>query len=254
MGELQLDHQIPLHLRTLAPKQVGGWERLKRVKWKKTWALRLDGYVVICCNTSSPNSMHLACQYHVKHSLQNCRCFLCRSWCVWLVAISPQPCLRPFSFFSWVPLLSWHPYFPLLPFHCVWRLCFHVLGSLLFLSMLHTPASCPCQFTCLLAFLACAHHPCPISVKGFTQNGRTDQALCPAFCPLYRRGPPVCFFLSLYTAVPLFLCLCPPLPGMAEPLLPCLSFMGPPGPDRCGGGGGDWRKALTAEKLSGWST
>lgn len=130
-----------------------------------------------------------------------------------------------------------------LVFSCTWLLALLVHAP--------HPSSFPRQFTCLLAFLACAYHPCPISVKGFTQNARTDQALCPAFCPLYRRGPPVCFFLSLYTAVPLFLCLCPPLPGMAEPLLPCLSFMGPPGPDRCGGGGGDWRKALTAEKLSG---
>lgn len=107
--------------------------------------------------------MHLACQYHVKHSLQNCPCFLCRSWCVWLVAISPQPWFLPFSFFSWVPLLSWHPYFPLLPSHCVWHLCFHVLGSLLFLFMLHTPASFPCQFTCLLPFWLVLTTPAPLA-------------------------------------------------------------------------------------------
>lgn len=129
-----------------------------------------------------------------------------------------------------------------LVFPCTWFLAI----------LVHAPHPCliPLPIYLSAPFLACAHHPCPISVKGFTQNGRKDQARCPAFCPLYPRGPPVCFFLSLYTAVPLFLCLCPPLPWMDEPLLPCLSFMGPPGPDRCGGGGGDWRKSLTAEKLS----
>lgn len=148
MGELQLDHQIPLHLRILAPKQVGGWERLKRVKWKKTWALRLDGYVVICCNTS--NSMHLACQYHVKHSLQNCRCFLCRSWCVWLVAISLQPCLLPFSFFSWVPLFHDTLTFPF--FH------FTVCDTCVFM-YLAPCSSCPCS-TPLLISLPIYLSPC----------------------------------------------------------------------------------------------
>lgn len=217
MSKWQLDDQIPLCLRIVTPKQVDGWVRLKGMKRERTRALGLDVYVKACCNTNWLLPHQIACTLLASTTSKAASktacvfCELCRSWCVWLVAISMQPYLLPFSFFSWVTLLSWHPSFSFLPFHCVWHLCFHVLGPLLFLFMLHTPAPFPCQFTCLLAFLACAHHPCPISVKGFQQNGRKDQALCPVFCPLpealLSASFCLCAWLSLFfcVSVPCFL-------------------------------------------------
>lgn len=209
MDKLQLDHQILLCLRILAPKQVGGRERLRGWNGKEPgfgarWLC--DGLLQYQLTSSSQNSMHLACQYRDKHSLQNCLCFL---WIVQeLMCVTGhyflQPCLLLFSF-SWVPLLSWHPYFPFLPFHCGWRLCLPLLGPLLFLFTLHTPAPFLCQFTCLLAFLACAHHPCPISMKGFTQSplscflSSPEALLSASFCLCAR------FSLFFCVSVPRFL-------------------------------------------------